>query len=107
MSAKVEQTPSPSRPTFTLFKSTSSANRCEYIGSVTTPDGRVWAIEANVSEHDRGDGSKGKHFEGQVFGGGYLARQMLRDAKVDGVIPDDLLKPLEDEPYDDPLPQVL
>ena len=41
------------KPTFRLFRSTSPANRCQYVGTLVTPDGRVWSLEANVSECDR------------------------------------------------------
>lgn len=93
-------------PAFTLFKSTSKANRAEYIGHVLLPDGRFYAIEANVSEHDRGDGTKGKHLEGQVFGGQHLVREMLRTAKVDGTLPPDLVTLMEGTPFDDSLEAV-
>ena len=87
---------------FRLFKSTSSANRCEYVGSVVI-DGRIYAIEANVREHDRGDGTMGKHFEGQVFGGQRLVKQMLRGAQIDGKLPEDLVTLMEGTPFDDSL----
>jgi hypothetical protein len=100
---------SPKRPTFRLFRSTSSANRCEYVGTVTTPDGQIYAIEANVSEHDKPDGTKGKHFEGHVFPSGHLTRQMLRSAKVDGQTPDDLIKLMQgpDPDLNDKLPEAM
>lgn len=92
-------------PSFTLFKSTSPANRAEYLGHVLLPDGRIFAIEANVSEHDRPDGTKGKHFEGRLFPAGE-AQRLLRGAKVDGEIPADLVTMMEGAPFDDPLDSV-
>ena len=96
------------KPTFKLFKSTSPANRCQYVGSVTLPDGTLLALEANVVEHDRGDGTKGKHFEGQVFPAGRLTLQMLRSAKVDGD-PNDLVTLMQaiDPDLNDKLPEAL
>jgi len=96
------------KPTFKLFKSTSSANRCQYVGSVVTPAGEILALEADVVEHDRGDGTKGKHFEGQVFPAGHLARQMLRSAKVDGD-PKDLVTLMQavDPELNDKLPETM
>ena len=95
-----------STPQFTLFKSTSSANRCEYVGSLVTPDGKVYVIEANVVEHDRGDGTKGKHFEGKLFRGQDIVRSMLRGAKVDGKLPPDLVSLMEEPAFNDPLPKL-
>ena len=93
---------------FRLFKSTSPANRCQYVGSVTLPDGTLLALEAHVVEHDRGDGTKGKHFEGQIFPAGHLTKQMLRSAKVDGD-PNDLVSLMQaiDPDFNDKLPEVL
>ncbi len=98
----------PHKPKFKLFRSSSPANRCEYVGSVTLATGEILALEANVVEHDRSDGTKGKHFEGQVFPAGHLTRQMLRSAKVDGVLPDDLVAMMQSDeaarPFNDTLP---
>ncbi|HWZ91987.1 MAG TPA: hypothetical protein VNW92_24150 [Polyangiaceae bacterium] len=94
------------KPTFSLFRSTSSSNRSQYVGSVVTPEGRVYAIEANVIEHERPDGTKGKHFAGEVFGGQGLVKSMLRGAKIDGQLPADLVTMMEDAPFNDPLPSL-
>jgi len=83
----------PAPPAFTLWKSTSAANRAQYLGHVILPDGRTYAIEASVVEHDKGDGSgaKGKHFEGRVLGGDALVKHMLKGAKAEGTLPPDLV----------------
>jgi len=107
MSSPVSRSPKPVvSATFTLFKSTSPANRDGYVGHVITPDGTLYAIAANVSEHDRPDGTKGKHFEGLCYGGQRIVREMLRGAKVDGELPPDLVALMEGTPYDDSLERV-
>jgi hypothetical protein len=92
---------STSPPPFKLFRNTSPSSRCEYSGTIVTPEGRVYAIEANVVEHDKGDGTQGKHFEGKLFGGQDLVRKMLKGAKVEGDLPPDMLTLLEEFPFDD------
>lgn len=81
--------------TFKLFKSTSPNASSPYNGSVQL-DGKWYAIEAWVIDNEPGPG---KHFEGTVAAGKALARQMVRSAKEQA--PDDLLKALEDRPFDD------
>lgn len=81
--------------TFKLFKSTSPNQSAPYVGSVLI-GGKWYAIEAWVIDNEPGPG---KHFEGTVSGGQALARQMVRSAKEQA--PDDLLKALEDRPFDD------
>ena len=93
----------PNKPSFVLFRSTTSANRCEYIGSLVI-DGRCYAIEADVAEHDKGDGTKGKHFAGRILGGQEVIRSLLRGAKAQGNVPPDLVTLMEAMPFDDPLP---
>lgn len=103
-------------PTFKLFKNTNAANKCEYVGSLMFPaghpdfpKGRVFVLEANVAEHDKGGGVKGKHFVGTVYGGQALVKDeavksMLKGAKVSGdrsAIPQDLLAQIEEFPFDD------
>jgi hypothetical protein len=88
---------------FTLWKSTSPSNRAEYIGHVTLPDGRMYAVEANVVAHDKGDGTagKGKHFEGRVYSvetQREKARDILRGAKIEGTLPADLVSLMQAEP---------
>jgi hypothetical protein len=90
-------------PTFRLFRSTSPVNRCQYVGALVLPDGRYFAIEANVVTHDCGGGKTGKHFEGEVFEGARAVQAMLRSAKADGSVPDDLIA-LMNADFDDPLP---
>lgn len=88
-----------SSSTFRLFRSTSPANRCQYVGTLITPDGRVWSLEANVSECDRAPGGpsgsaaagKLKYFDGTVHGGIDVVRHLLRSARVEGTIPPDLI----------------
>lgn len=81
------------KPTFKLFKSTSPNALAPYNGAIEL-DGKWYAIEAWVVEHDDGKGGKAKHFEGSVAGGQALARQMVRSANEP--VSDDLLKALED-----------
>lgn len=86
--------------TFKLFKSTSPNAPTPYNGSVCL-DGKWYAIEAWVVDNEAapGESARGKHFEGVVAGGKALARQLVKSAK--DKVPDDLLKALEDRPYDD------
>jgi hypothetical protein len=92
---------SDSKAAFRLYKNTNATNRAEYLGHVTTPEGRVYHLEACVVEYDRADGTKGKFFEGKVFGGHDLVKKMLKGAKVEGQLPEDMLKVLEELPFDD------
>lgn len=84
------------QPTFKLFKSTSPNSSSTYSGSVLL-EGKWYAIEAWVVEPN--ENCKIKHFEGVVAGGQALARQMVRSSKEKA--PDDLLKALEDAPFND------
>lgn len=85
------------QPSFKLFKSSSSApNAAPYSGSVLL-EGKWYAIDAWVVEPN--EDCAIKHFEGTVSGGQTLARQMVKSAKEKA--PDDLLKALEDKPFDD------
>lgn len=86
---------------FRLYRNTHPANRADYLGHMMTPEGSVYSIEANVVEYDRPDGTKGKFFEGTVFGGQDLVRKMLKGAKAEGDLPPDLLTQLEEFPFDD------
>lgn len=82
---------------FVLCRSTSKSNRCAYLGHVVLA-GKLYAIEADVVEYDVGDGTKAKRFEGQVFGGQDLVRNMLKGAKVSGersAIPKEMLDLVE------------
>lgn len=90
--------PRQQQATFKLFKSTSPNQAHPYTGSVAL-DGKTYAIDAWVVEHDDGKGGKAKHFEGTVAAGKALERQMVKSAKEKA--PDDLLKALEDKPFDD------
>jgi hypothetical protein len=100
-------------PTFTLFRYPNAANQAagigEYVGALVVPgDGthpdRVYSIEADVSDYDKPDGTKGKYFKGTITGGQEVVRQMARGAKIQGDPPADLLTMLEERPFDDPLP---
>ncbi len=105
-------------PKFKLFKNTNPANRCAYIGSLlfpvghpAFPKGRVFVLECDVAEHDKGDGTgaKGKHFEGIVSGSGQEllkpeGKALLKGATFSGdpsAIPQDLLAQIEQFPFDD------
>ncbi len=93
------------QPTFRLFRSTSSANRAEYVGTLVTPDGRCYTLEADVSEYVKPDGTRARYFAGRVFGGQDVVRAMLRGAKAQGTIPADLVTLMEqDAELNDPLP---
>lgn len=81
---------------FRLFKSTSTNNPHPYVGSVEL-DGKWYAIDAWVVEPTPGVPTR--HFEGTVAGGNALVRQMVKSAT--GEVPDDLLRALEDKPFDD------
>lgn len=81
--------------TFKLFKSTSPNASSPYVGSIVL-DGKAYAVDAWVVDNVPGPG---KHFEGMVSAGRALARQMVKSAKEPA--PDDLLKALEDKPFDD------
>lgn len=83
---------------FKLFKSTSPNQPHPYTGSVML-DGKTYAIDAWVVEHDDGNGGKAKHFEGTVAAGQALARQMVKSAKEPA--PADLLAALGDDAPDD------
>jgi hypothetical protein len=103
----------PSKPTFTLYRYPNIANQKagigEYVGALVVPGissgaDRVYSIEANVSEYDKPDGTKGRYFHGTVTGGQDVMRSMLRGAKGERAPPADLLALLEDVPFDDPIP---
>ena len=101
------------QPSFTLYRYPCAANKAagigEYVGALVVPgDGthpdRVYSIEADVSDYDKPDGTKGKYFKGTVTGGQEVVRQMVRGAKIQSDPPEDLLTMLEERPFDDPLP---
>ena len=86
------------RVMFKLFKSSSPNNPHPYVGAVLL--GTSWyAIDAWVVEHDDGRGGKAKHFEGEIGTPQELTKRMIQAAN--GQVPDDLLKRLEDAPFDD------
>jgi hypothetical protein len=93
--------------TFTLFRSGCPTKHYEYVGTVVTPEGRTYLIEARVAEHTDAGGEKRKHFEGEVYTAQTAPKALLRGARLDGskeAVPQQVLELMEPLPFNDEIP---
>lgn len=99
-----------SAPQFKLFRAEHPTPNCDYVGTLVTPEGRVYLIEARVAEHTAADGSKRKHFEGEVFTAASAPKSLLRGAKLEGsraAVPQQVLGLLDPLPFNDEIPKAV
>lgn len=97
-----------SAPQFKLFRADRPTPNGEYVGTLVTPEGRVYLIEAGIVEHTTASGEKRKHFEGKVFVAQMAPQSLLRGAKLEGsrrAVPQQVLDLMEPPPFNDEIPR--
>ena len=84
---------------FKLFRCTAPTADVEYVGSLRLANGQVIWIEAIVVEHERPDGTKGKHFEGRIAksSGAHILKTAKPDGPAAAAVRDDLVARMEAE----------
>src|SRR5689334_16224659 len=85
------------QPAFKMFRCTVPVPGVEYVASLRLANGQVIWLEAVVVEHERPDGTKGKHFEGGMAksAGAHILKTAKPDGPAAAALRDDLVSRME------------